>query len=125
MDNETATSNQVRALRPAEPVGRNLLHFIQAAFAGELGLLAFATASLHFKSVPAPSGSAIIALSIVLTGAVIGCCLLMLKSGTEYSLLLDDIAGADRELVQAGIVAARIRSFGDKANREKSFSGNK
>jgi hypothetical protein len=125
MDAETAISNRIKALRLAEPAGRTLLHLIQAVFAGEVALLAFATASLHFKSLPAPSGAAVIALSIGLTGALIGCSILMLKSRTDYNLLLDDITGTDRELVQAGIAAARIRSFGDKANREKSFVGHK
>ncbi len=125
MNDETAISNRINALRQAKPTGWNLLPFIQAVFAGEVALLAFATASLHFKSLPAPSGPTVIALSIVLTGALLGCCLLMLKGRTEYNLLLDDITGADRELVQAGIAAAHIRSFDDKANREKSFVGHK
>jgi hypothetical protein len=72
--------------------------------------------------VTAVSGASIIALSFILTAAVCGSSLMLMRRTSELGQFLDELDETTQAAVRGQLIAARIGLFKAKALRERSLS---
>jgi len=95
--------------------GANSVLLLAASLAGSFtGMLGKSPASV--------SGASILAMSFLLTCALLGCSLAIMRRNQQLDRLLDEFDDTSAALVRAEDLASRVRQFKQPAERQTNFS---